>query len=66
MRGLQGWVRNLEDGRVEALLQGPIEAVEAVVAWMRAGGPPAAEVSGLETRDTARDPGLPPDFEVRP
>ena len=65
MRGVQGWVRNLEDGRVEALLQGPIEAVEAVLAWMRTGGPPAAEVSDVALRNGAHDPGLPDSFEVR-
>ncbi len=42
--GVTGWVRNLPDGRtVEAVIEGPRDAVEKVVCWcMR--GPPAARV----------------------
>lgn len=46
-RGLLGWVRNLPDGRVEALLQGPKETVEAMVAWCYR-GPEEAQVSDIE------------------
>jgi len=46
-RGLTGWVRNLRDGSVEAILEGPREEVEEVVDWAR-GGPPRAEVDHLE------------------
>ena len=45
--GLAGWVRNLDDGRVEAIAEGPAEAVEAFVRWCRQ-GPPAARVDGVE------------------
>ncbi|MBI2933224.1 MAG: acylphosphatase [Planctomycetes bacterium] len=41
--GLAGWVRNLPDGRVEALFQGPRESVEGMIEWCRQ-GPPAAHV----------------------
>jgi acylphosphatase len=44
--GLSGWVRNLPDGRVEALFVGPREACEAALAFVRV-GPPAAAVSGV-------------------
>lgn len=50
--GLQGWVRNLSDGRVEALVQGPLEAVEALVRFCRH-GPAGARVERLEQREEA-------------
>jgi acylphosphatase len=49
-RGVTGWVRNLPDGRVEALLEGDDAAVEAVTAWCRQ-GPPAATVTKMEARE---------------
>lgn len=36
-RGVSGWVRNLPDGRVEAVFEGPGDAVEAMVDWCREG-----------------------------
>jgi acylphosphatase len=45
-----GFVRNLPDGRVEAALEGPPDAVAAVEAWCRA-GPPRARVAAVEARD---------------
>jgi acylphosphatase len=45
--GLTGWVRNLDDGRVEAVVEGPREKIEDLVAWARR-GPPAARVSDVE------------------
>lgn len=42
--GVVGWVRNDPEGTVTAHLEGPEEGVEAVIGWMRAGGPPAARV----------------------
>lgn len=46
-RGLVGWVRNLPDGRVEALLQGARENVEALIKWCYV-GPPHARVSKID------------------
>ena len=34
---ITGWVRNLEDGRVEALLDGNIDDVNAVIEWAHDG-----------------------------
>lgn len=47
-RGLAGWVKNEPDGSVSALLSGPGEAVEAMVAALRS-GPPLARVETVET-----------------
>lgn len=44
--GLSGWVRNRADGTVEIEVEGPTNAVEALVAWAHT-GPPRAEVSEL-------------------
>jgi len=44
--GVAGWVRNLGDGSVEAVVQGDDPAVEALVAWAWQ-GPPAARVDNV-------------------
>jgi acylphosphatase len=50
--GVDGFVRNLADGRVEVVLEGPPSAVAAVEVWC-AEGPPRARVDALEARDEA-------------
>lgn len=47
--GVSGWVRNLRDGRVEAVLQGAPAAMQAVLADIRR-GPPAAQVQEVLAR----------------
>ena len=42
-----GWVRNTPDGAVEAVIQGPAGAVEAMIEWARS-GPPLARVDRVE------------------
>lgn len=44
---VSGWVRNLPDERVEALLEGEESNVDAVIDWSSF-GPPGAEVVDLE------------------
>lgn len=48
--GVSGWVRNLPDGRVEALVEGDPESVDRVEARIRR-GPPAARVAEVETNE---------------
>lgn len=48
--GLRGWVRNMQDGRVEAVFEGEEAAVEAMRQWCRRGTPPA-RVDGLEAEE---------------
>jgi len=45
--GLSGWVRNLEDGRVEAVFEGEEEKIEKMLRLLRK-GPPNAIVENLE------------------
>jgi len=46
-RDVDGWVKNLEDGRVEAVFEGPEDAVEEMVEWCHTGSP-AADVEDVE------------------
>lgn len=48
--GVSGWVRNLEDGRVEAVLEGDGPGVEAVTRWARA-GPANSRVEDVRSTD---------------
>jgi acylphosphatase len=47
--GVTGWVRNREDGGVEAVVEGERRQVDALVAWCRR-GPPAARVEDVAVR----------------
>ena len=50
--GVTGWVRNLPDGRVEALLEGEHPAVEATLAWCYQ-GPELSRVDAIEIEERA-------------
>jgi acylphosphatase len=43
---ITGWVANLPDGSVEALVQGPADEIDLMLEWMRR-GPAAARVKEL-------------------
>ena len=45
--GLTGWVRNLPDGRVEAVIEGEEDTVQRIVDWAQS-GPPHATVERVE------------------
>jgi len=48
--GVNGWVRNLPDGRVEGCFEGDAEAVGSLLDWCRS-GPPSGRVDNLEIRE---------------
>jgi acylphosphatase len=50
--GVAGWVRNREDGTVEAVFEGPASAVEALVAFAQR-GPARAVVERVDLEDEA-------------
>ena len=60
--GVDGWVRNLDDGRVEAVFEGSREAVESMVEWCHEGSPRA------DVKDVSAEYGEPEGlegFEIR-
>ena len=60
--GVDGWVKNLPDGRVEAVFEGPEDAVESMVEWCHEGSP-AAEVEDVEVE--YEEPQNEAGFEIR-
>ena len=52
---LRGLVRNLPDGRVEAVFQGVEREVFAMVSWCKS-GPSSARVDRIEVREEIADP----------
>ena len=48
--GVDGWVKNLPDGRVEAEIEGEIDAVDRVEAALRR-GPAAARVEDVDVEE---------------
>jgi acylphosphatase len=60
--GLDGWVSNLADGRVEAVAAGPTSALTQFAQWL-AQGPDRAAVTAV-TSEVCEEP-LATGFEVR-
>jgi acylphosphatase len=61
--GVRGWVRNRSDGTVEAVVQGPRAAIDALIHWTRR-GPEHARVTDVEIAPA--DDGHFAQFEKRP
>ncbi|KFG68585.1 acylphosphatase [Microvirga sp. BSC39] len=65
LHGLRGWVRNRQDGSVEAVFSGPADLVAVMLKACRQ-GPAGALVESVETIDGAdADLGPPERFEIR-
>ena len=62
-RGVRGWVRNLRDGRVEAVFEADAKLVEDMVAWCDIGSP-LSRPTFVERRDEPEE-GL-VGFVIRP
>jgi acylphosphatase len=60
--GVDGWVRNLEDGRVEAVLEGTADAVDEMIDFCSR-GPEMARVDRIEVVEEA--PENLEDFRIR-
>jgi acylphosphatase len=45
--GVSGWVRNTQDGRVEAVFEGNSRDIEEMIRWCRK-GPPTARVENVD------------------
>ena len=60
--GLSGWVRNLPDGRVEAVARGSLDALTELAAWLWQ-GPPAARVASVQVEEWTE--AVPERFDVR-
>jgi acylphosphatase len=48
--GIAGWVRNLQDGSVEIVMEGPRDAVAEVERWCKH-GPELARVTSIDATD---------------
>ena len=62
--GLQGWVRNLPDGRVEVVCEGDADAIERFERAIRQ-GPPSARVDRVEIDSTSFTIGPETGFNIR-
>ncbi len=62
--GLSGFVRNLDDGRVEAVAAGPGENIGRFLADLRK-GPPGGRVDGIQTSEVEFNDGGLRRFEIR-
>ena len=61
--GLTGWVRNTEDGKVEAVFEGDPDTVNQMVEWCKS-GPSSADVEDVSTEKETPSGDL-SSFEVR-
>lgn len=60
---VQGWVRNMNDGRVEALFEGDTEQVNELIEWCHH-GPPMATVKDVSVQEL-KEPVNCTDFNIK-
>ncbi len=61
--GLRGWVRNCDDGAVEAVVEGPAATIDDFISWCHRGSP-TARVDRLEVSDEGDQSTLENGFDV--
>lgn len=61
-KDVDGWVRNLQDGRVEAVFEGNADVVEEMIEWCHTGSP-AADVTDVDV--TYEEPQAESGFSIR-
>jgi acylphosphatase len=61
--GLAGWARNLDDGRVEVVAEGPEDACRGLLEQLRGAGPPGRVQTVVERWSAAQ--GVGPGFAER-
>lgn len=62
--GLKGWVKNLDNGKVEAMVSGPGEKVEELIKRCSQ-GPPSAYVKDMQVETIEQKKSALPEFEIR-
>lgn len=60
---IAGWVRNLSDGSVEAIIQGELKRLESLITWAQQ-GPKQAEVKNVDIKDLPNAADLPTPLQV--
>lgn len=65
MSGITGWVRNSEDGTIEAVLQGCYGDVNDVLLWVSEGGPSCSDVDRIIEDRTFKCSDVFSDFVIR-
>jgi acylphosphatase len=48
LQDVTGYVKNLPDGRVEILAEGPEDSLKKMIHWVKMGGSPASNVTKTE------------------
>ncbi len=62
--GITGYVRNLPDGNVEIMAEGPLDAIHKFISSMRK-GPPASRVDDVNITRTGPSDETFPSFNIR-
>jgi acylphosphatase len=52
--GIRGWIRDVDDGSIEALVQGPPDQIDLMLEWMRRGAP-GNNVQEFDSRESDID-----------